>query len=305
MTQELAGKVAIVTGAGNGIGRATARQLASMGAAVVVNDLGGDTSGRGGSRGPADKVVEEIVEQGGKAAPNCASVAGFRGAESIIQTALEKFGRLDILVNNAGNRRHGRIWEVSEEDWDAVVAVHLKGAYNTVHHAAPVMMRQRSGRIINLIARSVGFYRGGHPSYSAAKAGLWGLTCALAAELGPYGINVNAVAPGPTDTAMAADFARQARSPEGIRDPVLRKNAFLGVADPRDIATFISYLCTEDAKGINGQAFHCYGPHISRLTLPELADPLYKEGHWTVEELKRYVPIVLREAMQNPAPPPP
>ncbi|MCH8195062.1 MAG: SDR family NAD(P)-dependent oxidoreductase [Chloroflexi bacterium] len=303
MSEELTGKVAIVTGAGHGIGRATALQLAAMGASVVVNDLGGDTGGKGASTGAADATVKEIVARGGAAIADYGSVADHQAAQRMVRSALDAFGRLDVLVNNAGNMRHGPIWELSEEDFDAVVAVHLKGAYNTIRHACEPMMRQRSGRIVNLFARSIGLYRAGHSCYSAAKSGLWGFTCALAAELGPYGVTVNCVAPGPTDSRMAANFARQARSPEGIKDPVLRRNAFLGIADPVDIATFIGYLATDDAGDVNGQAFHCYGPHISRFPNPEPVNALYKEGHWTVDELKRQFPIVHRAALDNPAPP--
>ena len=292
-------KVILVTGSSNGIGRLTVETLARQGHTVYASMR--DANGRNAAvRTELQQLTKEdnldlyVIEL---------DVTDDTSVEEAVADIIKNAGRVDVLVNNAGNMRHGPIWELSEEDFDAVVAVHLKGAYNTVRHACEPMMRQRSGRIVNLFARSIGLYRAGHSCYSAAKSGLWGFTCALAAELGPYGVTVNCVAPGPTDSRMAANFARQARSPEGIKDPVLRRNAFLGIADPVDIATFIGYLATDDAGDVNGQAFHCYGPHISRFPNPEPVNALYKEGHWTVDELKRQFPIVHRAALDNPAPP--
>ncbi|MBI3744460.1 MAG: SDR family NAD(P)-dependent oxidoreductase [Chloroflexi bacterium] len=222
MGRDLDGKVAIVTGSGHGVGRATALQLSSLGAAVVVNDLGGDMGGRGGSQGPADTVVKEITSKGGRAVADYGSVAKHGDAEAMVRKAIDTFGRLDILVNNAGNMRHAPVWEMKEEDFDAVVAVHLKGAYNMTHHAAKVMVEQRSGRIVSIFARSIGLYRAGHSCYSAAKAGIWGFTCAVAAEVGPYGVTMNCVAPGPTDSRMASGFAAQARGHQRPGLPLLR-----------------------------------------------------------------------------------
>ena len=303
MAQELSGKVAIITGAGHGIGRATAMAMAAHGASVVVNDLGGEKDGSGASVGPADDIAKLIRDAGGQAVANYESVADHAGAGRIVQTAIDAFGRLDILVNNAGNQSHAPIWELRPEDFDSVIAVHLKGCYSTVHHASKIMMQQRSGRIVNLFARSIGLYRGGHSCYSAAKAGIIGFTHAVASELGPYGITVNCVAPGPTASRMAERFTAEARSPEGIRDPVLRKNAFLGVVEPNNIATFISYLASDAAADINGQAFHCYGPHIGWFPPMDVTTPIFKDGDWTIEELAQYVPIIMPRAMENPAPP--
>ena len=160
--QRLAGKVAIVTGAGNGIGRAEALLLARQGAKVVVNDLGGDTKGEGESIGVAEKVVQEIKGFGGAAVANGDSVASFEGAARIVNTAIKAFGRLDILVNNAGNSRSRVIYNLSEEDWDAVIAVHLKGCFNMVRHAAPIFREQRSGVIVNTGSESgLGPFRAG------------------------------------------------------------------------------------------------------------------------------------------------
>ena len=179
MAGRLEGKVAIVTGAGRGIGRGEALLLASEGCRVVVNDLGGSSAGEGQDTSPADDVVAEIKKLGNDAAANYDNVASMEGGERMVKQALDTFGRLDILVNNAGILRDRMIFNMSEEEWDAVVAVHLKGHFTATKHAALVFRQQRSGRIVNTSSES-GLGNMGQGNYSAAKEGIVGLTRTLA-----------------------------------------------------------------------------------------------------------------------------
>ena len=190
----LEGKVAIVTGAGRGIGRGEALALASEGAAVVVNDLGGSTAGEGSDAAPAQQVADEITAAGGRAVANFGNVADFEAAGAMVQQALDEFGRLDILVNNAGILRDRMVFNMTREEWDQVIAVHLTGTFNTIKHAAVVMRQQRSGRIINTSSISgLGFV--GQTNYAAAKEGIVGLTRTVAMDLGRYGVTCNALRP--------------------------------------------------------------------------------------------------------------
>ncbi len=190
MPGSLAGRVAVVTGSGRGIGRGIALALAGEGASVVVNDTGGGPNGAGSDKAPANDVVEEITRQGGHATPNYDSVARFEGADRIIKTALDSFGRIDVLVNNAGISRRAPIWEMTEDEWDAVIAVHLKGTFNCIRHASPHMMAQKYGRIVNIFSIAAFGSGTNHPPYAAAKGGVWGLTNQASRDLAPYGITI-------------------------------------------------------------------------------------------------------------------
>jgi NAD(P)-dependent dehydrogenase (short-subunit alcohol dehydrogenase family) len=195
MGARLEGKRAVVTGAGRGIGRAVAELLAAEGAAVVVNDLGAAIDGTGGEARVADEVVEAIRTHGGTAVANYDSVADFASAEAIIETAVRELGGIDILVNNAGILRDRMVFNMAEEEWDAVIAVHLTGAFNCTRHAARRMREQRGGRIVSMASTSGVYGNPGQANYGAAKDGITGLTRVVARELGRYGITVNAVCP--------------------------------------------------------------------------------------------------------------
>ncbi|HXH20838.1 MAG TPA: SDR family NAD(P)-dependent oxidoreductase, partial [Dehalococcoidia bacterium] len=214
----LEGKVAVVTGAGRGIGRGIALLMAKEGAKVVVNDLGGNTDGTGVDQGPAMEVVEEIRKAGGTAVPNFDSVASVQGGENIIKTALDNFGRIDILVNNAGILRDRMIFNMTEEEWDAVIAVHLKGQYCTIKPASILMRQQRWGRIVNFSSTSGLIGNAGQANYGAAKAGVAGLTRVVARDLGRYGVTCNAIAPVAATrlTATVPAAARDLRARAGI-----------------------------------------------------------------------------------------
>jgi len=234
----LDGRVAIVTGSGRGIGREFALSMAREGARVVVNDVGVSLDGRGTDEDPAAQACKEIEAFGGQAVPSYDSVSDFEAAERIIQTAVEAFGQLDILVNNAGIVRDRTLLKMTEDDFDAVIGVHLKGSFHCAHHAAPIMKEAGYGRIIN-ITSSAGL-RGnfGQTNYGAAKAGLMGMTFIWALELGKYGITVNAVAPAGATRMTAALFERSGAEPPPEQNPAL--NAPLVVFLASDRAGFIS-----------------------------------------------------------------
>src|ERR687887_2046270 len=226
---DLSGKVAIVTGAGRGIGRAHALALAGAGAKVVVNDLGATLAGEGGDLSPAQQVVAEIEERGGEAVADGANVADFAQAEQLVDRALETYGRLDILVNNAGILRDRMLVNMTEDEWDAVVNVHLKGHFAPTRHAAAYWREQAKqgeslkARVINTSSPSGVFGNVGQTNYGAAKAGIVGFTLIAAQELGRYGVTVNALAPNARTRMTEAAFGEIA-APEGEFDPAAPAN---------------------------------------------------------------------------------
>src|SRR5947209_5351338 len=234
-------RVAVITGSGRGIGREFALCLASEGAKVVVNDVGVSLSGDPTDERPADEVCKEIESRGGVAVPSYDSVSDFEGAGRIIASAADTFGKVDILVNNAGIIRDRTLVKMTEDDFDAVIAVHLKGAFNCTRHAAPLMKDAGYGRIVN-ITSSAGL-RGnfGQTNYGAAKAGLMGMTFVWALELGRYGITVNAVAPAGA-TRMTASLYSEEQPPPPTLDPALN-------------APMVAFLASERAAHVNGQIF--------------------------------------------------
>src|SRR3954447_3907797 len=256
----LAGKVAIVTGAGRGIGRAHALALAEAGANVVVNDLGAALSGEGRDATPAQQVVDEIKAAGGEEAANGENVADFAGAERMIQQAIDEFGRLDILVNNAGILRDRMLVNMTEEEWDAVIGVHLKGHFAPTRHAA-AYWRERSkagedvkGRVINTSSPSGVFGNVGQANYGAAKAAIAGFTVIAAQELQRYGVTVNCIAPNARTRMTEATFGEIPKPVEGF-DPM----------DPANIAPVVVALCADEAQEITGQCFFVYGGAVNVL----------------------------------------
>jgi NAD(P)-dependent dehydrogenase (short-subunit alcohol dehydrogenase family) len=305
MGNRLKDKVAVVTGAGRGIGRGIALLLAEEGAAVVVNDLGGNVDGSGQSRGPAEEVVAEITAKGGRAVANTDSVAVFGAAENIINTAIKTFGRIDILVNNAGILRDRMVFNLSEEDWDAVINVHLKGAFNCTRHAAGHMRQQKSGRIISMSSTSGLYGNSGQANYGAAKDGIAGLTRVVSRDLGKYGITVNAIAPAAATRMIATvpQKAREIRQARGVSlsAPVTSLPPLR--AEPDDVAPFVVYLATDAAADINGQTFLVRGGLIALLNYPTPVRSLTKRGRWTAEEIAMLFPSTFGMDLVNPAPP--
>ncbi|MHB8375478.1 MAG: SDR family NAD(P)-dependent oxidoreductase [Dehalococcoidia bacterium] len=305
----LEGKVAVVTGSGRGIGRGIALLFAREGAKVVVVDPGVNTDGTGDDNGPADQVVAEIKGEGGAAVANYDSVATVEGGEAIIKTAVDTFGRIDILVNNAGILRDRMIFNMSEEEWDAVIAVHLKGHYCCTKPAAILMRQQRSGRIINFSSGSGLIGMPGQANYGAAKSGIAGFTRVVAKDLGRYGVTCNAIAPGAATrmTATVSDQSRELRVRAGINTPAPanRAPALPQLRDPEYVAPMVAYLCTDDAWNINGQIFHVAGGSVGVAWQPMPMRTLWKPAMWTLDELVAAVPRQLMAGIANPAPPPP
>lgn len=256
----LDGKVAIVTGAGRGIGRDHALALAREGAKVVVNDLGGSAAGEGEDQTPAQSVADEIKAQGGEAVANYSNVADFEAAGQMIQQAVEAFGRLDILINNAGILRDRMLVSMSEAEWDAVIAVHLKGHFAPTHHAANYWRQQSkagnqiNGRVINTSSPSGVFGNVGQTNYGAAKAGIASLTIIAAQELGRYGVTVNCLAPN-ARTRMTEDIFAGMEAAEGAYDAL----------DPANISPVVVALAADEAQGITGQCFFIYGSAVNVL----------------------------------------
>ena len=293
----LEGKVAVITGAGRGIGRAIAIQMAEEGAEVVVNDPGVGPDGAGHDDGPADQVVAEIAANGLTAVANYDSVATMAGGESIIKTALDSFGRIDILVNNAGILRDRMIFNMSEQEWDDVIAVHLKGHFACTKPASVLMRQQRCGRIINFTSESGLWGNAGQANYGAAKSGIAGLTRVVARDMGRYGVTCNAIAPRAW-TRLTATIPQQRPGAAGApRSPALEE------LPPECVSPMVCYLASDHAWNINGQIFHVYAGTIALLHHPLPSRTVFKNGMWTLDELSRTVPTML-EGSRNPAPPP-
>jgi NAD(P)-dependent dehydrogenase (short-subunit alcohol dehydrogenase family) len=302
-TKHLQGKVAIVTGAARGIGRGIALLLAEQGASVVVNDLGCSVDGSGQETQAADEVVREIEQAGGKAAPSYDSVAEFDSAGRIVKTALDRFGRLDVLVNVAGILRDRMIFNMSEAEWDAVIATHLKGTWSCTRHASAIMREQKSGRIISFTSTSGLYGNPGQANYGAAKDGIAGMTRVVARELGKYGITVNAIAPI-AQTRMIANIphAKQAaaKAARGIETP--RANPAATMGEPEDVAPMVAYLATDHAAYVNGQTFLVNGGTITRMSDPAPVRTIIKRSRWEPAEIAQVFPRTLGVDLVNPAP---
>jgi NAD(P)-dependent dehydrogenase (short-subunit alcohol dehydrogenase family) len=276
----LDGKVAIVTGAGRGIGRGHALALAREGAQIVVNDLGTAADGEGDDRRPAQLVVDEIVADGGSASVNGDDVASFTGAQRLVQQAVEDFGRLDILVNNAGILRDAMSFNMTEAEWDAVVNVHLKGHFAPAHFAA-AHWRERSkageavsGRIINTASESGLFGNPGQSNYAAAKAGIVALTLVLARELERFGVTVNAIAP-----------RARTRMTESLFGDFGKDQAFDPV-DPEHISPLVAWLASDAAAHVSGQTFIAWGAQIQVVRGFEVVGEIDAGGRrWDPSEL--------------------
>src|SRR5205814_8218843 len=270
--------------------------------AVVVNDLGAEVDGRGASRRVADEVVEAIRARGGRAVANADSVADFAAAERIVETAVKEFGAIDILVNNAGILRDRMLFNMTEEEWDAVIAVHLKGTFNCTRHATRRMREQRRGRIISISSTSGVYGNSGQANYGAAKDGIAGLTRVAARDVGRYGITVNAVCPGAM-TRMAAtvpDSARAVRAERGLSTGLGDGTFPLRNVGPEHVAPFVAWLATDAARNVNGQTFLVMAGLIALLNHPAPVRNIGKAGRWTPAEIATIFRHTLGQDLAHP-----
>ena len=293
MGKLLDGKVAVVTGSGRGIGRGIALALAKEGAKVVVNDVGCATDGRGTDADPAAGVCKEIAALGSEAIPNYDSVAEYESAGNIVKAAVEKWGKIDVLVNNAGILRDKQLVNMSPEDFDAVLKVHLYGGFNCTRHALPVMREKGYGRIVNIVS-SAGL-RGnfGQANYGAAKAGLMGLTFVLAVEHmkgnaeGKYSITANALAPAGMTRMVGQIPGMEGRPVPPEMNPDLN-------------GPIVAFLGSEQAAHVNGQIFGRRGYAYTLFQTPKPLAAMFKEGGWEAGEIAKNFDAAFFEHLSVP-----
>lgn len=278
----LEGKVAIVTGAGRGLGRTEALQLAQLGARVVVNDLGVSLEGARSDEQPAQAVVDEIRAAGGEAVPNYGDVADWEDSRGLIQQAVDAFGDLHVLVNNAGFLRDRMIFNMGEEDWDSVIRVHLKGHF-CMSRWATAYWRDRSkaadgpvyARIINTSSEAFVYGSPGQPNYAAAKAGIMALTLATAQSCARYGVTANAICPRARTRMTEGTLGGMFDKPEEGFDTF----------NPENVAPLVGFLASPAAERVSGQVFIAHGKQVSVLKAPGVEKRFESEDRWTVEGL--------------------
>jgi NAD(P)-dependent dehydrogenase (short-subunit alcohol dehydrogenase family) len=293
-----AGRVAIVTGAANGIGKEHALELARQGARVVVNDRGGDVHGAGADRRPVDEVVDEIKAMGGEAVASLEDVGDWEGARRIVATAIEAFGELHVLVNNAGILRDRMIVNMTEDEWDGVIRVHLRGTFATTRHAAQYWRGvHKSGgspnaRVINTSSASGLYGNIGQGNYGAAKAGIAAFTMIAAEEFARFGVTVNAIAPA-ARTRMTDSLPRYQLTEE------LRRGEVFDVNDPANVAPLVAWLASEASAGVTGEVFDIRGGDIDVARRWTPGPGVSKDRRWRVEELDGVIPQLIEQRGQH------
>ena len=280
-------RVAVVTGAARGIGREIALLLAKEGARVVVNDYGGTEAGAGSASAPADEVVGEIKTAGGQAVANYDSVASMAGGKNIVDTAVKTFGRIDIVVNNAGILRDRMIFNMSEEEWDAVINTHLKGSFAITRAATPLMREQRWGRIINMTSTSGLVGNVGQANYAAAKLGIVGLTRVTALDMARYNVTANCISPFAW-TRMIGTIPTQTEAQKARVEKIKKMS-------PAHIAPLAAFLCSDDARDVSGQVFGVRGKEIMLFGHHRPLMRIHHAEGWTVARLADVFPGTMQQ----------
>ena len=301
MANILEDQVAIVTGSGRGVGRGVAMMMAEEGAKVVIVDPGVNVDGSGFDQSIAEQVASEIQNAGGTAVACTESVTSMEGGERIVQTAIDNFGKLDIVVTCAGILRDRMIFNMTEQEWDDVIAVHLKGTFSVCKYASILFRQQGSGRIITFSSTSGLYGNSGQANYGAAKDGIAGFTRVVARDLGRYGVTANSISPSASTRMIGSvpDEARALRSARGIAGGSNLRG------EGEDIAPFVTWLSSDEAAHVNGHVFHVTGGLVSLMNEPEPIKTIHTEERWTVEDLIRVFPATIGRDLLNPAPAPP
>lgn len=295
----LAGRGAVVTGAGRGIGRAVARQLAQLGAGVVVNDVGTSLAGEGTDATVARQVAEEITAAGGRAVACEESVTDYEAAGRIVAMAHDHFGGADILVNNAGVSAPAPIWDIAPEVFERVHAVHMLGTFNCTRHAAPGMKERGWGRIVNLVSRAGLQGVPGTAAYAAGKGGIFGFTNAVSRDLAPHGVTVNAVNPAATDTRMVTEAVDAFRR-EGGEAARRAESLVASLQSPESVAALIAALCSEASGPVTGEVFFVRGEEIGIFEPLQTPRTISRPGGWDVEELLEAIPTLPLHPLDEP-----
>ncbi len=299
MQQICKDRVVVITGAARGIGREYALEFARQGAKVVVNDLGGRSDGSGAASEPAQQVVAEIAAMGGQAVANFDDVADWEGARRMIQTAIDTFGGLDVLVNNAGILRDHTLANMTEDDWDAVIRVHMRGTFAPARHAAAYWRdeskagRPRAARLINTSSSSGLYCNPGQANYAAAKAGIAAMTVIAARELGRYGVTANAIYPTAMSRMTEALFAaNHFKHVEAVTDG-------FNQLDPANVAPLVAWLGSEASAEVTGRVFGVRGGRITVAEGWHAGPRIEKSGRWDAAELGEQIPALVRRAAAN------
>tara|TARA_B100000809_G_scaffold51126_1_gene46286 strand:+ start:516 stop:1424 length:909 start_codon:yes stop_codon:yes gene_type:complete len=288
----LNGKIAVVTGAGRGIGREICLSFAKEGAKVVVNDLGGDRDGTGGGK-VADEVVKEIKDLGGEASANYDTVGTVQGGQGIFQTCIDSFGAMDILVNNAGILRDKTLYNMEESEWDGIMEVHLKGHYNCTRPFVRYIRddNRLNCRILNMSSVSGLFGNFGQTNYGAAKAGIAGFTRSLALEVAKYKCTVNTISPGAA-TRLTIDLIEAAGRKYDEND---------WTQGPEQIAPVVTWLCSEAADNVTSQIIHSQAGTLGIMQQPAVIKSFTTENLWTIEQLDALMPELLEAKKHHDA----
>lgn len=307
MDERLKGKNAVVTGGAGGIGSHVCLALAAAGANVVVSDVGAARDGSGCSTAPVDLVVDEIKRRGGAAIANYESISDFAAAERLIGACVDSFGSIDILVNLHGNLRDRMIWNMSADEWNAVISVHLTGTFNTCRHACLKMREQKYGRIVNVTSAAwLGTL--GHANYGAAKGGVVSLTKAIALEMGKYGVTANCFAPIAATRMTLTDEVKasmQRRVEQGLITQQQAEQQLKSMPKPEQVAPLVVFLASDGAVNFSGRVFLVEGGKVGLYSEPtpeKVAVKTEEEGVWTVEALEQFFAETVPAGHMNVAP---